>query len=146
MVSNHATARETSAAKDFCRLRAELTRLQWEDPLVYPVVDGAAITQIVGGWTGIPIGKMVRNEIEATLRLKDTLSERVVGQDHALDAIAQRIRTARANLSDPKRPLGVFLLAGPSGTGKTETAIASTRAAAAPTALRNTAAGWSRPA
>jgi type VI secretion system protein VasG len=105
------------------RLRAELTRLQGENPLVMPVVDGGAITQIVGGWTGIPVGKMVRNEIETLLKLKDKLAERVVGQDHALHVLAERIKTARADLSDPKRPIGVFLLVGPSGVGKTETAI-----------------------
>ncbi len=106
------------------RLRGELERMQGENPLVMPVVDGAAVTQIVGSWTGIPIGKMVRNEIETLLKLKDKLNERVVGQDHALHAIAQRIQTSRAELGDPKRPIGVFLLVGPSGVGKTETAMA----------------------
>ena len=109
---------------EVARLRAELDRLQGETPLVLPVVDGAAVTQIVGDWTGIPIGKMVRNEIETLLALKDKLNERVVGQDHALHAIAQRIQTSRAELGDPKRPIGVFLLVGPSGVGKTETAMA----------------------
>jgi type VI secretion system protein VasG len=106
------------------RLRAELERLQGENPLVYPVVDGSVIGQIVAGWTGIPIGKMVRNEIETIIHLPDRLGERVVGQDHALKAIAERIRTSRAELADPQRPVGVFLLVGPSGVGKTETAMA----------------------
>ncbi|HJZ58165.1 MAG TPA: type VI secretion system ATPase TssH [Gemmataceae bacterium] len=109
---------------ELARLRAELARLQGEVPLVLPVVDAAAITQIVGGWTGIPVGKMVRNEIDTLLKLKEKLTERVVGQDHALEAISQQIRTARADLSDPRRPIGVFLLVGPSGVGKTETAMA----------------------
>jgi type VI secretion system protein VasG len=106
------------------RLRAELARLQGETPLVSAVVDGAAITQIVGGWTGIPVGKMVRNEIDTLLQLHERMGERVVGQDHALKAIAERIRTSRAELGDPSRPVGVFLLVGPSGVGKTETAMA----------------------
>ena len=109
---------------ELTRLRAELSRLQGETPLVMPVVDGVAISQIVGGWTGIPVGKMVRNEIDTLLKLKEKMGVRVVGQDHALDAIAQRIQTSRADLGDPRRPIGVFLLVGPSGVGKTETAMA----------------------
>ena len=70
----------------------------------YPVVDGQAVAEVVSGWTGIPVGKMVRDEIKTVLALKDRLDERVVGQDHALEAIAQRIRTARADLADPRRP------------------------------------------
>jgi type VI secretion system protein VasG len=112
------------AKSELTRLRAELSRLQGESPLVLPVVDGTAISQIVGGWTGIPVGKMVRNEIDTLLTLKQKLAERVVGQDHALAAVAERIQTARADLSDPRRPVGVFLLVGPSGVGKTETAMA----------------------
>ena len=106
------------------RLRGELARLQGENPLVLPVVDGTAISQIVGGWTGIPVGKMVRNEIDTLLKLKEKLADRVIGQDHALKAITERIQTARAELGDPRRPIGVFLLVGPSGVGKTETAMA----------------------
>ena len=105
------------------RLEKELTELQGEEPLIYPVVGGQAIAAVVSGWTGIPLGKMVRDEIQAVLSLKDRLKERVIGQDHGLDAIAQRIRTSRANLADPRRPIGVFMLVGPSGVGKTETAI-----------------------
>ncbi len=113
---------ETKA--ELVRLKAELELLQGESPLVLPVVDAAAVTQIVGGWTGIPVGKMVRNEIETLLDLPAKLSHRVVGQDHALRAIAERIQTSRAELGDPRRPVGVFLLVGPSGVGKTETALA----------------------
>ncbi|MBI2804904.1 MAG: type VI secretion system ATPase TssH [Planctomycetes bacterium] len=100
-----------------------LMEVQGEDPLVLPVVGGQAIAAVVSGWTGIPLGKMVRNEIQAVLSLKDRMAERVIGQDHGLEAIAQRIRTSRANLTDPRRPIGVFMLVGPSGVGKTETAM-----------------------
>jgi type VI secretion system protein VasG len=102
----------------------ELLKKQGETPLVYPTVEGGAVAEVVAGLTGIPLGKMVRNEIDTLLNLKAKLAERVVGQDHALEAIAQRIRTARADLVDPRRPIGVFLLVGPSGVGKTETAMA----------------------
>lgn len=122
---NRTAGKDTSAdLKELTDLRAELAKAQGESPLVYPVVDGTAISEIVAGWTGIPIGKMVRDEVQTVLELKDRLNQRVVGQNHALDAIAQRIRTARADLADPRRPQGVFLLVGPSGVGKTETAMA----------------------
>jgi type VI secretion system protein VasG len=111
-------------AEELAKLRADLVKLQGEHPLVYPVVDGGVIGEIVAGWTGIPIGKMVRNEIDTVLALQERLAERVIGQGHALEAIAQRIRTSRANLADPRRPIGVFFLVGPSGVGKTETALA----------------------
>jgi type VI secretion system protein VasG len=113
------------------RLRAELERLQGtlaalqgDAPLMQPCVDRQAVSEVVSGWTGIPVGKMLRDEINTVLQLHALLGERVVGQSHALDAIAQRIRTSRASLDDPNRPIGVFLLVGPSGVGKTETAIA----------------------
>jgi len=106
------------------RLNAELKELQGENPLMSPVVNGQIVAEVISGWTGIPIGKMVADEIQAVLNLHKTLGERVLGQDHALDAITQRIRTARAGLTDPKRPIGVFLLVGTSGVGKTETALA----------------------
>ncbi len=105
-------------------LNAALVKVQGESPLVYPVVHGGAVAQVVSGLTGIPMGKMVLDAVQTVLKLADKLEERVVGQKHALEAIAQRIRTARADLADPKRPQGVFLLAGPSGVGKTETAMA----------------------
>jgi type VI secretion system protein VasG len=115
---------EAKAREDLGKLETQLAELQGEHPLVIPVVNGQAVAEVVAGWTGVPVGKMVRNEIQAVLTLKDRLEERVIGQSHALDAIAQRIRTARANLTDPRRPIGVFLLVGPSGVGKTETAVA----------------------
>ncbi len=119
-----APADEETARAELAAKQKALADLQGESPLVQPFVTSQAVAEVVSGWTGIPIGKMVRNEIQAVLGLKDRLAERVVGQDHALEAIAQRIRTARANLADPRRPLGVFLLVGPSGVGKTETALA----------------------
>lgn len=106
------------------RLNEELKAVQGETPLMQPVVNGQSVAEIISGWTGIPIGKMVADEINAVLNLHETLRERVLGQDHALEAIAQRIRTSRAGLTDPKRPIGVFLLVGTSGVGKTETALA----------------------
>ncbi len=106
------------------RLTEELKTIQGEDPLMQPVVTGQSVAEVISGWTGIPIGKMVADEINAVLNLSSTLRERVLGQDHALEAISQRIRTSRAGLTDPKRPIGVFLLVGTSGVGKTETALA----------------------
>ncbi len=126
-----ATAPEASAPIDvellqseLKRLNAELKDIQGENPLMQPVVNGQSVAEIISGWTGIPIGKMVADEINAVLNLAQTLGERVLGQDHALEAISQRIRTSRAGLTDPKRPIGVFLLVGTSGVGKTETALA----------------------
>jgi type VI secretion system protein VasG len=109
---------------ELAKLTAELQTIQGEKPLVYPVVDSQAVAEVLSGLTGIPMGKMVRDEMKTVLALSEKLSERVVGQNHALEAIAQRIRTSRADLGDPRRPLGVFLLVGPSGVGKTETAMA----------------------
>ena len=102
----------------------ELEALQGEEPLVHPVVDGQSVAEVVATWTGIPVGRMVANEIRTVLNLAGTLKDRVVGQDHALEAVAQAIRTNRAGLTDPRKPIGVFLFAGTSGTGKTETALA----------------------
>ena len=101
-----------------------LRKLQGESPLMQVSVDSQTIAEVVAGWTGIPVGKMLANEIQTVLNLRSKLEERVIGQSHALEAIGQRIRTARASLTDPRRPIGVFLLVGPSGVGKTETALA----------------------
>lgn len=114
----------TDALATLNAARAELKALQGFEPMILPVVDASAVAQIIAGWTGIPVGRMVADEIQTVLRLKETLEERVIGQGHALDAIAQRVRTSRANLEDPDKPKGVFLLVGTSGVGKTETAIA----------------------
>jgi type VI secretion system protein VasG len=110
--------------QELASLNAELDQLQGETPLVQIVVDGQTVGEVISAWTGIPLGKMVKDEINTVLSLKPLLEERVIGQSHALEAIAQRIRTARANLEDPGKPKGVFLLVGPSGVGKTETALA----------------------
>jgi type VI secretion system protein VasG len=101
-----------------------LRALQGPSPLLQVSVDSQTIAEVIAGWTGIPVGKMLADEIQTVLRLRPKLEERVIGQSHALEAISQRIRTARANLTDPRRPIGVFLLVGPSGVGKTETALA----------------------
>jgi len=105
-------------------LQAELAALQGESPLILPSVDQQAVASVVQDWTGIPVGRMVRNEIETVLNLASALGKRVIGQDHALEMIAKRIKTSRANLDNPGKPIGVFMLAGPSGVGKTETALA----------------------
>ncbi|PKO48430.1 MAG: type VI secretion system ATPase TssH [Betaproteobacteria bacterium HGW-Betaproteobacteria-4] len=101
-----------------------LRELQGESPMVPLQVDGHVVAEIIAAWTGIPLGKMVKDEINTVLNLKPLLKERVIGQDHALEAVAQRVRTARANLEDPNKPKGVFMFVGPSGVGKTETALA----------------------
>ncbi|MEO8627461.1 MAG: type VI secretion system ATPase TssH [Betaproteobacteria bacterium] len=105
-------------------LQSRLTELQGERPLILPSVDSQAVASVVADWTGIPIGRMVKNEVEAVLKLGATLNERVIGQRHALDMIARRIQTSRARLDNPNKPVGVFMLCGPSGVGKTETALA----------------------
>ena len=104
--------------------QAKLRDFQGEDPLIFPCVDAGAIASVVADWTGIPVGRMVKNEIEQVLKLADNLEKRVIGQRHALDTIARRVQTSRARLDNPNRPIGVFMLVGPSGTGKTETALA----------------------
>ncbi|WP_426170289.1 type VI secretion system ATPase TssH [Pseudoduganella sp. R-34] len=113
-----------SQAHDIQAMLKELRALQGEAPMVPVQVDGNVVAEIVAGWTGIPLGKMVKDEIQAVLKLRPALEERVIGQPHAIEAVAQRVRTARANLDDPNKPKGVFLFVGPSGIGKTETALA----------------------
>ncbi len=115
---------DASQGRDLQALQAQLHALQGEAPLVPVQVDGGVVAGIVSGWTGIPLGKMVKDEIKTVLNLQGLLAERVLGQPHALAAIAQRVRTARAALDDPNKPKGVFLFVGPSGVGKTETALA----------------------
>ncbi|WP_372184483.1 type VI secretion system ATPase TssH [Xanthomonas axonopodis] len=105
-------------------VQAELAALQGESPLILPTVDYQAVAAVVADWTGIPVGRMARNEIDTVLRLPDLLAKRVIGQDHAMEMIARRIQTSRAGLDNPDKPIGVFLLAGTSGVGKTETALA----------------------
>ncbi|MBX6314972.1 MAG: AAA family ATPase, partial [Isosphaeraceae bacterium] len=115
---------EVSLRADLDAKTEELRRLQGEAPLMQVCVDAQAIAEVVSGWTGIPVGKMLTDEIQAVLDLKGRLEERVIGQAAALEVISRRIWTARAGLTDPRRPIGVFLLVGPSGVGKTETALA----------------------
>ncbi|QIO88406.1 ClpV1 family T6SS ATPase [Stenotrophomonas rhizophila] len=106
------------------RLLGELRALQGETPMVPLQVDGGVVAEIVSAWTGVPLGRMVKDEIRTVRNLGGLLVERVIGQDHALEAIAQRVRTATAKLEDPNKPRGVFMFVGPSGVGKTETALA----------------------
>ena len=104
-------------------LTSELKTVQGEAPLVPVCVEAELVGQVVSGWTGIPVGKMLRDEVATVLKLEQHLGERIIGQSHALEAISQRIRTSRAGIEDPKKPVGVFMLVGPSGVGKTETAL-----------------------
>ena len=115
---------EPAALTQLAQLQARLAAEQGERPLVLPEVDEQAVATVVADWTGIPVGRMVKDEVATVLKLADILGTRVVGQDHALAMIAQRVQTARAGLENPSKPIGVFLLAGPSGVGKTETALA----------------------
>ncbi|MDF0604571.1 type VI secretion system ATPase TssH [Neisseriaceae bacterium TC5R-5] len=106
------------------QLEAQLVAMQQEQPLMQAEVNASVIAAIVADWTGIPVGQMLKDEIDAVLELPEHLSQRVIGQPAALDLISERIQTARANLGDPGKPIGVFMLVGPSGVGKTETALA----------------------
>ncbi len=105
-------------------LQAKIHAVQGESPLILPSVDEQAVASVVADWTGIPVGRMVKNEVEAVLKLADTLNQRVIGQKHGLEMIARRIQTSRARLDNPQKPIGVFMLCGTSGVGKTETALA----------------------
>ena len=109
---------------DLETLNRELEGLQGETPLIPVCVDGMLVGQVISGWTGIPVGKMLRDDLSAALQLEKTLQRRIIGQDHALEIISHRIRTSKAGIEDPNKPIGVFLLVGPSGVGKTETALA----------------------
>ena len=113
--------------KVLTELRAEQTKLetlQGDAPLIMPSVDAQAVASVVADWTGIPVGRMVKNELQAILKLGEALGKRVIGQQHGLDMIARRIQTSRARLDNPNKPIGVFMLCGTSGVGKTETALA----------------------
>src|SRR5262245_51066651 len=114
----------TKLPADLHQLQAQLTKLQGETPLIMPSVDAQAAAAVVADWTGIPVGRMVKNEVEAVLKLADALSARVIGQRHGLEMVAKRIQTSRAKLDNPNKPIGVFMLCGTSGIGKTETALA----------------------
>lgn len=103
---------------------AALDAAQGDAPMVFAQVDANAVAAVVGDWTGVPVGRMVKNEIAGVLTMADALKRRVIGQDHAMEAITKRIQTSRAKLDNPNKPVGVFMLCGPSGVGKTETAHA----------------------
>ncbi len=117
-------AERESLLRELIGLQSKLTDLQGDSPLILPTVDEQAVASVVQDWTGVPVGRMVKNEVEAVLKLADTLNQRVIGQKHALDIIARRIQTSRARLDNPNKPIGVFMLCGTSGVGKTETALA----------------------
>jgi type VI secretion system protein VasG len=116
-------AARQEALAELRREQGRLHELQGESPLILPSVDEQAVASVVEDWTGVPVGRMVKNEIESVLNLANTLNQRVIGQQHALELIARRIQTSRARLDNPNKPIGVFLLCGPSGVGKTETAL-----------------------
>lgn len=118
------TEERAALITDLRAKNAELIALQGESPLILPIVDAQAVASVVGDWTGIPVGRMVKDEIETVLNLEQHLAKRVIGQDHAMRMIAKRIQTSRAGLDNPSKPIGVFMLAGTSGVGKTETALA----------------------
>jgi type VI secretion system protein VasG len=105
-------------------LEAKLAKIQGDDPLLSIAVDGNTVSEVVSAWTGIPTGRMLTDEIESVLALKDNLQKRIIGQDHALESIAQVVQTTHAGIEDPSKPTGVFMMVGPSGVGKTETALA----------------------
>ncbi len=109
---------------DLAELDQKLAQVQGENPLIHVCVDSHAIAQVIAGWTGIPVGRMVSDEIQSILKLQSKMNQRIIGQDHALKTIAKNIHTSRAKLTDPNKPNGIFLMAGPSGVGKTETALA----------------------
>lgn len=117
-------AERKKVQKQLLKLMDQLSEIQGDQPLIQVNVDSQAIAEVVANWTGIPVGKMVSDEIQSILGLAKTLSGRVIGQDHALNAIAENIKTSRAGLTDPRKPVGVFFMVGPSGVGKTETALA----------------------
>ncbi len=129
--AKNSTEEAVPAAQDRATLLAELhtlqasiATLQGESPLILASVDEQAVASVVADWTGIPVGRMVKNEVQAVLELADTLNKRVIGQKHGLEMIARRIQTSRARLDNPQKPIGVFMLCGTSGVGKTETALA----------------------
>jgi type VI secretion system protein VasG len=116
-------AARDKARRDLSDERSRLAKLQGESPLLFPDVDGQAAAQVIANWTGIPVGRMVSNEIQTVLNLKQLMQERIIGQPDALEAIAEAMRTSRAKLTDPRKPTAVFLMVGTSGVGKTETAL-----------------------
>lgn len=122
--SEESTQDRATLLAELHQLQDSIRAVQGESPLILPSVDEQAVASVVADWTGIPVGRMVKNEVEAILQLADTLNQRVIGQKHGLEMIARRIQTSRARLDNPQKPIGVFMLCGTSGVGKTETALA----------------------
>ncbi len=118
------TADRTAERERLMALSRALREMQGEHPLIFPLVDGQAVAEIVESWTGIPAGRMRGDEIRTVLGMQDAMQRRVIGQSHAMDSVSQAIHTARAKLTDPRKPIAVFLMVGTSGVGKTETALA----------------------
>ncbi|MBN8872214.1 MAG: type VI secretion system ATPase TssH [Rhodospirillales bacterium] len=123
IIEDPASEQRDAATAELAETRAALRVIQGERPLIFPVVDRQAVAEIVENWTGIPAGRMQSDQIRNVLNLRGAMERRVVGQSHALEAVAQAIRTSRAGLTDPRKPIGVFLMVGTSGVGKTETAL-----------------------
>jgi type VI secretion system protein VasG len=119
-----AAATSASLKSELHALEAQLAALQGETGLIRVCVDAQIVGEVLAAWTGIPAGKMLKDEITTVLALQDHLGRRVIGQPHAMEIISQRVQTSRASLDDPNKPVGVFMLVGPSGVGKTETALA----------------------
>ncbi len=119
-----APANPEALRAELAKVEAELAALQGETPMIRVAVDGQIVGEVLSAWTGIPVGKMLKDEISTVLSLTSHMGKRVIGQNHALDMISQRVQTSRAALDDPNKPIGVFMLVGPSGVGKTETALA----------------------
>ncbi|MBU3004977.1 type VI secretion system ATPase TssH [Paraglaciecola arctica] len=122
LVDNSDAIKEAKAALE--QQHQQLVELQGETPLILPACDEQAVASVVADWTGVPVGKMVNDEVKTVLNLANVMKQRVIGQDHGMEMIAKRIQTSRAGLDNPNKPIGVFMLCGPSGTGKTETALA----------------------
>jgi type VI secretion system protein VasG len=122
--SGEESENRAAALTELKTTQTQLETLQGDSPMMQPIVDAAAVGAVVADWTGIPVGRMVKDEMRTVLNLSDHLSKRVIGQDHAMEMIAKRVKSSRAGLDNPSKPVGVFLLAGTSGVGKTETALA----------------------
>src|SRR5215204_5061821 len=122
--SPEAASNPDSLRAELATLTGQLEAIQGESPLVRVCVDAGIVGEVISGWTGIPVGKMLRDELGTVLGLERHLGSRIIGQSHALEGISRRIRTSRAGIEDPNKPVGVFMLVGPSGVGKTETALA----------------------
>ena len=119
-----ATASADQLRAELATLNDQLAAVQGDAPLMRVCVDASLIGEVVSGWTGVPVGKMLRDDLAMVLELEKHLEQRVIGQNHALEYISRRVRTSRAGIEDPNKPKGVFMLVGPSGVGKTETALA----------------------